>query len=172
MRITGNSELFDGRQISQERASTNLYHRSSELPIESGVNVKVVTTQYEAQECWSTMCYRELHSLELVWPILNKTDSQLLFATVTEVDEGPNSFDIIVGNRFEDVGVFGFVIMCCEEVASLSLPDGQSPISKVDISVRIVPCKSGHEVPWRVLSVEEWDWVAGSEPQPETVPIL
>lgn len=57
------------------------------------------------------MSHWKFHSFELTCPVLHKTDSQLLFGAVTEMNECPNSFDIVVRDGLEYVRVFGFVIM-------------------------------------------------------------
>ena len=172
LRIARNCEFISGSRVVQERSRTDLDDRSRKLSVESGVDIQIVTSENESQLCWNAMSHLEFHSLEFAGSVFDKTHSQLLLAAVTEMNECPHAFDVIVRNWLEHVRILSLVVMCDEVVAALTLPDCEGSISLFDISVRIVSCQTGNEVPRSILSIQERNWVAGHEPQPETVTVL
>jgi hypothetical protein len=98
----------------------------SELTIEGGVSVQVVTSQEEFQGISNRVCNVHLDALWVsLWSELDESDTALCSNTVTVVNVGPDTLDIGIVNVGNNVGLPISRIAGCEVVIALSLPDSQ-----------------------------------------------
>jgi hypothetical protein len=94
----------------------------------------------------------EINPLSWGCSVLNKTNSVRLSITVAEVYVGPNSFNVAVGNCFEDIGVFRLIIHRDESIPFLPKPEAKNSISKSNITVGLISRQPRNEVPGLVFA--------------------
>lgn len=98
------------------------------------------------------MAHLHLDSLELFCAVLDQCNSQLQLGVETEVNISPNALDVAIRNILIHIRVVGRVIVCCEMVSTLSLPDSKCAITHLDVAVGVVPCQPRYEVPGSILA--------------------
>lgn len=97
----------------------------------------------------------------------------LVFSAETEIEIGPDSFEIGEELNFAvDVDVLGDIILGEEVVGICSLEDGEHPIAQLEVAVGLVGGESRQMVPWLVLALQHNRRVPCKVPEPEPEPIL
>ena len=114
----------------------------------------------------------ELESLGIGIGVFDEGNSSLEADAVGVVNEGPDSLDVSEVDILDDIDFSGLGIAGGEVVVSLTLPNGELPISHSDVVIRLVLGEPGNEIPGLVFSLEHSLGIGGKESHPESVAVL
>lgn len=102
----------------------------------------------------------------------DKSDGSGEGLAVTIVEVGPDTFDVLEIDVLDDVWLALGPVAGGEVVEGSALPEGEHPVSHIDVVVGLVHGEPGDEVPFGVLAVGHPGRVVGQVARPEAIAIL